>query len=75
MNRDDWKRLLMHLPWGRVAVTLYALVAPAFGISALIGMLIYEAFNDWRKKDASYKDVLGIIWGWLVGGIAIVIWS
>jgi len=32
-------------------------------------MIAYEAFNDWRKHDHSYKDVLGICWGVLIGGI------
>jgi len=75
MNRGDLMRLLIHLPWGLMAVVLYALVSPAFGITAFAGMLSYEAFNDWRKHDLSYKDVLGIVWGWLLGGIAVAIGS
>jgi len=41
----------------------------SFGLMAIALMIGYEAFNDWRKKDASYKDVLGICWGWLIVGI------
>lgn len=36
------------------------------------GALIYEAFNDWRKQDLSYKDVLGIVWGYGIVGMAMI---
>jgi len=65
----NWARLLIHIPWGLLAAFLYVMVLPSFGIVALVSMLVYEGFNDWRKKDNSYHDVLGIVWGWLIGGI------
>ncbi len=68
MAKEDWIRLFLHLPWGLLGVWLIT-VDTAIGIMATSGMFIYEAFNDWRKHDESYKDVLGIVWGILLGGI------
>ena len=73
MTREDWKRLLMHIPWGLLAVILF-LYHPLLGATACLSTFIYEAFNDWRKHDESYKDVLGIVWGILIGGYAILIY-
>lgn len=72
MKREDWVRLGMHLPWGILGALLQAWRAD-YGLMAISLMLGYEAFNDWRKKDRSYKDVLGIVWGYLLG--AILIWG
>lgn len=72
MKKDDWKRLLIHLPWGVMAAALFIPNA-LLGFTAFWGMLGYEAFNDWRKGDKSYKDVLGIVWGFLLG--AFVAWG
>jgi len=63
MTKKDWHRALMHLPVGAVA-GLLTLVHPSGGIALFSGELVYELFNDWRKKDSSYKDVLGIVWGY-----------
>ncbi len=71
-DKEDWIRLLIHIPWGLLAVGLF-LVDPLLGFTACLGTLIYEAFNDWRKKDDSYKDVLGIVWGFLIGGYVLLI--
>lgn len=68
MTKEDWVRLLLHLPWGILGVAIYSFDKP-LGILCCLGTLVYEAFNDWRKKDASYKDVLGIVWGFFLGGI------
>ena len=70
MNREDWKRLLLHLPWGLLGALLQWWRVD-YGITAVALIITYEGFNDWRKHDASYKDVLGIVWGYLIGGIAI----
>ena len=70
MSKDDWVRLFLHLPWGLLGVWLIR-VDTTIGIMATSSMFIYEAFNDWRKGDASYKDVLGIVWGILLGGIIV----
>jgi len=72
MTKGDWVRLLMHLPWGILGVLLITVNAPA-GVICCLGTLAYEAFNDWRKHDESYKDVLGIVWGFFIGGI--IIWG
>lgn len=72
MTKEDWVRLLMHLPWGILGVWLITVYTPV-GVVCCLGTLVYEAFNDWRKKDESYKDVLGIVWGFFIGGI--IIWG
>ena len=70
MTKEDWVRLLMHLPWGILGVLLIT-VNTTVGVICCLGTLVYEAFNDWRKEDESYKDVLGIVWGFFIGGILI----
>jgi hypothetical protein len=70
MKRDDWERLGMHAPWGALAGVLYFQVGEPYGIAAVALMIGYEAFNDWRKMDKSYKDVIGIVWGWLIVGVS-----
>ena len=70
MKKDDWRRLWMHFPWGALAAFVYT-QDPVAGLAILASEFIYEAFNDWRKKDWSYKDVLGIVWGFM---IPITIW-
>ena len=67
MSKSDWVRLWMHVPWGILAVGLF-LYHPLLGATVCLGELAYEGFNDWRKKDSSYRDVIGIIWGELIGG-------
>ena len=69
MKKDDWIRLWLHVPWGLLGVFLYFVIDQVFGVLVITLMVVYEAFNDWRKKDVSYKDVLGICWGVLIGGI------
>jgi len=70
--REEWRRLFLHLPWGLLAVGLF-LFHPLLGLTACFMELGYEAFNDWRKKDKSYKDVIGIVWGILIGGYIMLI--
>ena len=72
MKRQDWTRLAIHLPWGLLAVGLF-LFHPLLGATACFMELGYEFINDWRKGDTSYKDVIGICWGILVGGYALLI--
>lgn len=76
MTRDDWERLGLHFPWGMLAgwPLFWPVFWPNWGClilgatAATLSLFIitgYEAFNDWRKGDHSYKDVLGIAWGFL----------
>lgn len=69
MTKTDWIRLGMHLPWGIIGASL-CIPDRAIGITATGLMISYEGFNDWRKKDNSYKDILGIVWGFLMGAYA-----
>ena len=74
MNKEDWKRLVLHLPWGGLAVLICLGFGSAEGVTVFAGELVYEGFNDWRKGDASYKDVLGIVWGFTLPLTAIALW-
>jgi len=57
------------VPWGLLGVLLFFAVDRGLGALAIGLMVAYEAFNDWRKRDESYKDVLGVVWGVLIGGL------
>ena len=72
MSGKDWRRLLQHIPWGLLAVGLF-LFHPLLGSTACLMELGYEFMNDWRKGDESFKDVIGIVWGILIGGYALLI--
>ena len=67
MSKADWHRLFIHLPWGMLAVGLF-LYHPLLGATACFMELGYEFINDWREHDKSFKDVIGIVWGILIGG-------
>ena len=71
MTKEDWVRLGQHIPVGLFPLWVYSW-DKLLGIVLLAIFIIYEAFNDWRKHDKSYKDVLGISWGAALG--AIILW-
>ena len=86
MTKNDWERLWMHTPWGGLGAWMTfgcplpflipinpTLVSIVIGSLFFLGALGYEAFNDWRKVDHSYKDVIGIVWGYGIVGIALSI--
>ena len=66
MKKQDWTRLAIHLPWGLISAGI-TFFHPLGGSLILVSTLVYEAFNDWRKHDESYRDVLGIVWGYIIG--------
>lgn len=70
---ENWKRWLMHLPVGAVPAAITAF-NPLMGTVLFVATIVYEAFNDWRKCDSSYKDVLGIVYGYSIVAVAIIIW-
>jgi len=57
----DQKRFWGHFPLGFYTGLLY--IFPPAGIGLTNAFLAYEAIQDWRKVDHSYKDIIG----WLVG--------
>ena len=86
VNKEDWVRLWIHTPWGGLAAWIafgcpipYLIAIKPSVASLVVGGLVflgewvYEAFNDWRKEDKSYKDVLGIVWGFDIVGIGLLI--
>ena len=72
MTKNELIRAAMHFPVG-VAVACLISWSLAHGIMLGIAFLIYEIMNDWRKKDWSYKDVYGYIWGLAIGAIILLI--
>lgn len=72
MTKEDWLRLGQHIPVGLFSIWVYSWDKP-LGVVLLLVFLVYEAFNDWQKRDSSYKDVLGIAWGAALG--AIILWG
>ena len=63
MSKKDWIRFWLHYPVG-VLGCLLTLWNPAVGVTLTIVFLVYEAMNDWRKKDNSYKDIYGFAFGY-----------
>ena len=72
MKKTDWLRLWLHVPWGLLAVGLF-IFNPLLGATACLMELGYEVMNDLGKGDKSYRDILGIVWGILIGGYILLI--
>ena len=72
MTKAARQRVLQHFPIGAIAA-LVQTQDLLFGQTILWTTLVYEAFNDWRKHDSSYIDVLGIVWGYGFTAIGIII--
>lgn len=76
MTKEEWVRLLIHLPHGMIAgwiifgcpIPFLLSIEPSVFLSVtgglvFLGFIIRQAMQDWRKKDKSWKDVMGIVWG------------
>ena len=63
MSKDEIIRFIQHFPVGLFAAWL-TLKMPIVGIMFFIGFLFYQAIQDWRKVDWSYKDVIGFVCGY-----------
>lgn len=69
----DVLRALLHFPVGVYAAWMMSID----GVSALAFVLVflaYEAMEDWRIRDRSFKDILGFAWGIAVGYPIFVVW-
>lgn len=72
---QDWKRFWMHFPVGTACA--WAILSPlkddwritVAGVVFTFIFIVYEAFEDWRIGDLSFKDILGLAWGF--GGFLI----
>jgi len=71
IDRDEWKRVLIHMPVGLITVVLGCFVAwwlgPLFGI----GFLIYEVDEDWHLRNGAWKDIKGWLWGLGITGLIV----
>ncbi len=69
LSKDEWERVLMHIPVGMLTVVLGFFVAwwlgPLFGI----GFLIYEVDEDWHLRNGAWKDIKGWLWGLAILGL------
>jgi len=70
MSKLDWIRFWLHVPVGIICAGLMFFM-PWHGAFLTVGFLAYEAMNDWRKKDSSYKDIFGFLFGF--GGASILL--
>ena len=67
------KRFLMHFPIGVLTGVVFNYDG-YLALGLLFGFCFYEFIQDWRKRDNSYKDVIGFVVGLFVGGVGILIW-
>lgn len=73
----EWRdvlRWLGHLPIGGLIGYLIMAVDPYLGMTAGVFFLAYEALEDWRCRDRSFKDVFGAMLALIAVGLAIKIW-
>jgi hypothetical protein len=61
-SKLDWKRFWIHFVVGIVCAWLVYSQSLS-GIILSIAFFFYEAIEDWRIQDMSFKDVLGWLWG------------
>jgi hypothetical protein len=66
MTKDEWKRLLLHVPHG-VGITVAMICYPPLGWAWWALCLFYQWIEDWRIKDNSYLDVRGYMTGMALG--------
>jgi hypothetical protein len=71
-SKQDWIRFWLHFFIGLVCAWL-VFDKMAHGIILSFAFLAYEAFEDWRINDLSFKDVLGFLWGFGVLSLLISI--
>lgn len=72
MSRLDWVRCFIHLPVGCVAALLTWGLGGQ-GIIFSVGFMFYEALEDWKISDCSYKDMFGFLIGYGVTSGCILI--
>ena len=73
----QWKDLIrwaIHLPIGAIIAYLVMRVDPMLGLTAGLFFLAYEALEDFRVADRSFKDVFGALIMLIVAGFVIKIW-
>jgi RsiW-degrading membrane proteinase PrsW (M82 family) len=88
LTKEEWIRLLVHLPQGMVAAWwVFGFAIPFLapielslrsvlaGFALLFVFIAYQFIQEWRKKDGSWRDVVGICWGFvLTGSILGILW-
>jgi len=71
---SDTLRWAVHLPVGAVIAHLIMRVNPYVGLAAVALFIAYEALEDWRVKDRSFKDIFGSLVMLIAGAYIIYLW-
>ena len=74
----EWRdtiRWAVHLPIGAILAHLILRVDPYLGLAATAMFIAYEALEDWRVKDRSFKDIFGGLIMLIAGGYIIHLWG
>jgi RsiW-degrading membrane proteinase PrsW (M82 family) len=88
LTKEEWLRLLIHLPHGIIAawwlfgfpIPFLSSIKPSLesviaGFVLLFIFIAYQFIQEWREKDGSWRDVVGICWGFVVtGSILGILW-
>ena len=70
----DFRRAAIHFPVGIIDAVIFQFIGQFAGVTfGFLFVFGYEALEDWRIQDRSYKDVLGFLWGLAIGLIVITI--
>ena len=68
MSRDEWIRLLIHIPHG-IGMGAGVLFNAPLGLSWTGLCIAYQYLEDWRIGDESYLDMRGYMTGLPLGVI------
>lgn len=71
----DTKRWALHFAVGAIVAHATLKIDGIFGLAILICFLAYEALEEVRVKDHSFKDVFGALLMLVAGGYVIFYWS
>ena len=71
LSKDEWKRVLMHIPVGIVTIALGYFISQWVGVLFGFGFLVYEAIELLELGNGSWKDIKGWLWGLGLTGLVI----
>jgi hypothetical protein len=71
---SDTIRWAIHLPMGAILAHMVMRVNPLAGLAATVLFIAYEALEDWRVADRSFKDIFGTLVMFVAGVYILWIW-